>query len=122
MKWRVYYADGSVLDAEGDPADIPPGRRFEVQIIVQEDKDHGRSLTHFADYYLWREDLNQWIGVAGELSAMMALTQNTKAITCVLWGSMMDPERWAEVQRRAREDPGFAPWSGAQRKHDAVRR
>ena len=121
MKWRIYYADGAVLDGEGDPANIPNGKRFEVQIIVQEDKDHGRSLTHFADYYLWREDLDQWIGVAGEISALMALTQNTMNITCVLWGSMMDPYSWADVQRRAREDPGLPPWSGGERKRDRVR-
>jgi len=118
MKWRVYYADGSTEDGVGQPGDIC---RFQVQVIVQEDKDHGRQLVHFADYYLWRSDLGRWIGVEGDLSAMMALTQHTKEITCLLWGSMMAPEDWAVIQQRAKTDPGLPAWT-AERKHDAIRR
>ncbi len=120
MKWRVYYADGEALDGEGAP-DIPLGRCFQVQIIVQEDRDHGRQLVHFADYYLWRLDLGRWIGVQGDLSAMMALTTDAKQISCVLWGSMMAPYDWAKIQQKANSDPGF-PEKTAQRKFDAVRR
>ena len=118
--WRIYYTDGLVLDGEGEP-NIPLGKCFQVQIIVQEDKDHGRQLLNSADYYLWRSDLNCWVGAAGDLSAMMALTTHTKDIACLCWGSMMDPYEWAKVQQRARIDPGF-PEMTAQRKSDAVKR
>jgi hypothetical protein len=121
MHWRIYYADGSSLDGWGDASIVPTGRRFQVQIVVQEDRNHGRQLVHFADYYLWRSDIERWIGVAGDLSAMMALTQHTKEVTCLLWGSMMDPYGWAKVQARASTDSGFADKT-AQRKFDAVRR
>ena len=120
MKWRIYYADGTTLDGQ-DTSFIPVDRRFQVQIIVQDDKDHGRQLVHFADYYLWRSDLNRWMGVEGDLSAMMALNQHTEDITSLLWGSMMDPYAWADIQRSANEDAGFAP-KLAERKHDRVRR
>ena len=121
MKWRVYYADGSTFDGEGDGSIVPFGQRFEVQIIVQSDKDHGRELVHFADYYLWRSDKSRWVGVAGDMSAMVALTKHTKEITCLMWGSQMDPYEWAEVQRQANTDPGF-PRKTGQRVHDAVKK
>ena len=120
MKWRIYYADGTTHETES-PGDIPLAKRFAVQIIVQDDPDHGRQLIHFADYYLWRADLGKWIGVAGDASALMALTTATADITCVLWGSMMDPYDWAKIQKAAREDPGFADWNG-ERRHDRVRK
>ena len=118
--WRIYYESGPSLDGEGLP-DIPLGKCFQVQVIVQEDKDHGRELLRSADYYLWRTDLKRWIGVAGELSAMLMLTAHTKVVGCLLWGSMMDPYRWAEIQQRASKDSGFPEKTG-ERKRDAVRR
>ncbi len=118
MNWRIYYADGSVFD--GKDGVVPIARRFQVQIVVQLDRDNGRQLVHFADYYLWRSDLGRWIGVAGELSAMMALTQHTEEITCLLWGSMMDDVSWAKIQARASSDPGFPEMQG-KRRLDAVR-
>lgn len=120
MKWRIYYADGSTFEGS-DPSAIPSGKRFQVQIIVQHDADHGRQLVHFADYYLWHSDLGRWMGVAGDMSAMMAITLQPEEITCVLWGSMMDPYAWAEIQRAANTDPGF-PEKTARRKYDAVKR
>ena len=116
MKWRVYYADGTTFDGT-DPTTI--GRRFEVQVIVQEDKDHGHQPLHFADYYIWRADLERWIGVEGDLSAMMALTQHIAEITCLLWGSMMDPYEWAKIQAQVRTD---FPEMTARRKYDAAKR
>ena len=120
MQWRIYYADGSSFEGS-DPHDIPAGKRFEVQIVVQPDKDHGRELVHFADFYLWRSDLERWVGVAGDMSAMMAITRHPEEITCVLWGSMMDPYDWADIQARAQHDPGLPEWNRGVRVRDAVK-
>jgi len=120
VKWRIYYADGSVLDGGGSP-EVSPGKRFQVQIIAEEDADHGRQLLRFGDYYFWRSDLRRWLGVDGDLSCMMALTQHTEEITCLLWGSAMAPDDWAEIQKRAMNDPGLPKLLG-ERKSDVVRK
>ncbi len=121
MDWRIYYSDGSTSEGEGDPSSIALACRFDVQVIVIPDEDHGRRLIYFADYYLYRTDLKLWIGVAGEISAMMALTQHTGKISCVLWGAMMDNEGWHNIQQRASFDEGFPPLNG-KRRYDQVKK
>ena len=118
IQWRIYYADGSTLDGEDEP-NIPISKCFQVQIIVQPDLHHRWEFLSFGDYYLWRTDLKRWVGVDGDLSAMMALTVNIKEITGLVWGSMMDPYAWEKIQQRVRDD---FPEKSGQRKHDRVRR
>ena len=116
--WRIYYADGSTFDGEGDP-DIPLGKCFGVQIIVQPDDHHRWEFLSFGDYYLWREDKTRWLGVDGDLSAMMALTIDIKKITGLVWGSMMDPYDWEKIQNRVRDD---YPEKDGRRVRDRIRR
>ena len=118
MNWRIYFADGSTFDGEGSP-DVPLGKCFQVQIIVQPDLHHIWEFLSFGDYYFWREDKQRWFGVDGDLSAMMALTVHVKEITALLWGSAMDPYAWEQIQLRVRAD---YPEKSGERRHDRVRR
>ncbi len=116
--WRIYYADGSTFDGEGHPK-IPLGKCFQVQIIVQPDAHHRWQFLSFGDYYLWRSDKQRWFGIAGDLSAMMALTVDTPGITCLLWGSAMGDLEWEKIQQRVRQD---FPEKDGERRNDRIRR
>ena len=53
LKWKIFYGDGSTItDAESEPENVP---KRNVQVIVMEDKDHGRYIDRCNDFYLWRE-------------------------------------------------------------------
>ena len=59
MAWKIFYDDQDPFSSDdGEPVDAPP---FGVQVIVLDDKDHGRYIQARADYYVWRDE--RWWGV-----------------------------------------------------------
>lgn len=50
-KYIIFYGDGSTItDEECSPDQIP---KTNIQVIVQEDKDHGWHTVAQGDYYVW---------------------------------------------------------------------
>ena len=58
--WRIYYGDGSVLDAGEVGIENVPA--LDIQVIVQYDPVAGWYLQSHADYYVFRDDDRLWQG------------------------------------------------------------
>ena len=57
MTATIYYSDGSTYQG---CAESTPTR--DVQAIVQPCPHTGWAMQHTTDYYVWREDINEWRG------------------------------------------------------------
>lgn len=98
MNWRVYYADGTTYN--GDVANVPI---FEVLVIVEVDKNHGRKLISNGDYYIW--DDRRWLACDKETKeAYMARPGMEKRY---LIGVMVHDEKWERIMKVARNDADF---------------
>ena len=99
--FKVYYASGNTYlgPVENAPA-------FDVQVIVEADKDHGRKLVAGGDFYVF-DDLycqGRWLAVDYFGMVQYLARPGWKK---VLIGSMVSTDRWNRIVKRAREDPGF---------------
>ena len=101
LEWRIYYSDGATFcNEQGGPEDAPP---FGVAIIVQRDPQIGRALYQGYDYFYW--DGSVWGGCDNfGLIDRLAHRLPTRAV-CV--GRMIAPLEWAEICRKATDDPSF---------------
>ena len=57
MSWTIYYGDGSTYS--GLIEQVPTR---DVQVIVQSCPNSGWAMQHTHDYYVWRDDMNEWRG------------------------------------------------------------
>ena len=103
MKWRVYYGDDSTFSDQDGGVDVAPF--FDVQVIVQADKDHGWR-TQTGDYYVWDDrGLGYcWWGV-DDVGLIDYL--HTDGWKRVLLGRKITSNRYNDIMRRALEDPDF---------------
>ena len=100
MNCRVYYGDGSTYDGSVENTPI-----FEVLLIVERDKDHGRIIVSGGDYYIY--DDGRWLAV--DFVSMLQYMARPGMEKRFLVGVMVHSEKWNDAVRRARSDPDFPP-------------
>jgi hypothetical protein len=104
FRWRIYYGDDSTFsNLEGTIWEVPPR---DVQVIIQTDRDHGWASQTGSDYYVWdnRGDGERWWGVDIFGLFDYLLEPGPRK---VLFGRTVTSERFGEIFRRAKADPGF---------------
>jgi hypothetical protein len=101
--YRIYYDDGSTFDGavESAPCDG-------VIVIVQDDPDVGRELLHIKDFYYW--EFGRWWG--SDLYGMMDYLRRP-GWKKIVAGRNTFYANYADLYRRANEDPDFAPKTGS---------
>lgn len=95
--WAIYYSDGSIW--EGEDPEYAPAR--DVQIIVQPCSNSGWAMQHTQDYYVWRDDLNEWRGtdIFGLWDYLMRGGWKK-----VLFGRTISVDEFNEIFNRAKAD------------------
>lgn len=104
MKWRIYYGDGSTVDA-GTPVEEAPTR--DVQLIVQADPDVGWAMYHMRDYYVWIGE--SWLGVDNFGLWDYLARPGWKR---VLFGRTLLRQEFASIYERAKAARDFAKKNG----------
>ena len=99
----------------GDPFNAPA---LGVIAIVQKNKAHGRRVTSNFDYFVWKDDLQEWMGcdIAGMFQYLTLLGPKR-----VLLGEMIEKERFYKILKIANEDPDFPPRTGYYREEVQVK-
>jgi hypothetical protein len=113
MKWQIYYSDGSTFNELDGLAEQAPA--VGVQVIAQADKDLNFTAISGDDYYVWDDKGGgfRWWG-ADHIGFILYMIQ--PGWRKVLFGEMIDGEKFTEIHRHASEDlqvgrkTGFAPW------------
>lgn len=103
--WVVYYSDDTTISSE-DATPISIEHRADVQVIIQESADHGWVTVCGDHFYVWddRGGGAKWWGVDRFGFDHYLLQPGSK---CVLFGTSIDNERFAEIFERARQDLHF---------------
>lgn len=103
MVWRLWYGDGSTYSSEDGPPEIAPG--WNLQVVGQPDRTAGTGnvgylLLHGYDWYGWRLDTEEWIGVAGNTAVHdMILAREPIVGWCA--GRLMPRERYQAIVAEA---------------------
>lgn len=99
LLFKIYYDGGDTYD--GDPFNAPA---FGVLAIAQKNRAHGRRVTSNYDYFVWKDDLQEWMGcdIAGMFDYL-----NIPGAKRVLIGRMVPKEYFYSVLKQANEDPDF---------------
>ena len=101
--FRVYYSDGSTCDGYHDAVEKVP--IFEVLLIVERNKDHGRKIVSNGDYYVY--DDRRWLSC--DLETKNMYMERPVKEKRYLIGVMVHSDKWDDAVRRARSDPDFPP-------------
>lgn len=104
-KWVIFYGDGSLFSNNDGPTYAAPGRN--VAVILQEDKDVGRSILHRWDWYYWNTKSNRWWGgdVFGILDQFTHDRENI--LHSLKQGGMVECDIFNNIVKRALNYPGF---------------
>jgi len=117
MKWRIYYGDGSTFSSEdGEPHEIPQDKRHNVMVCAVANIDlTGRDCWNQSDFYIYHLDLGwfpvDWTGLLDQI------LHNSHLITAVLQGRVTSAQRFQEILKQAKTDPGL-PSKSADRKNE----
>ena len=104
MKWAVYYSDNTVISSNDfTPFEIP--RRVDVQVVVQESKDHRWVTKSGFDFYCWDDRGGGWKWFGADYSGLMQYLQHPGE-KCVLHGYEIDKDCFREIFDRARSEWG----------------
>lgn len=104
MRWKIYYSDDEVVTSEqATPFSLL--RRADVQIIVQDSKDHNWVTRSGHDFYVWDERGGgaKWFNATYSGLMQYLMKPGSK---CVLFGYEIDKEKFREIFDRAREEMG----------------
>jgi len=105
MHWAIFYADGTRFDnRQGDPEDAPC---LGVQVIAQEDEQHGWITQTKADYYIWddRGSGPRWWGV--DLFGLWEYLFISPGSKVVKAGRTLTSLDYNAIWQQAAEDPEF---------------
>lgn len=104
MKFKVFYADGSVYSGavETTPTD-------NVLVIVERSREHGRRLVSNGDYYCWDAKRERWF--PGDFMHFVQYLRED-GMKRVLFGRTVENDEWNDVMRRATNDPDFPAKTG----------
>ena len=92
----IYYSDGSTYDGE---IENTPTR--DVQVIVQPCPRTGWAMQHTTDYYVWREDLDEWRGT--DIFGLWDYLARD-GMKKVLFGRTISNEEYNDVYQRAKAE------------------
>lgn len=108
--FRIYYdPDNDIKTFDGDPYDAP---FFGALAIVQKNNAHGRYVTSNFDYYVWKPDLQEWMG-CDHIGLIDYLSR--KGYRKVICGRMVEKEKFYRIVKMANEDPDFPKRTGWQK-------
>ena len=113
MSWKIYYSDKSIVSSQqATPSSI--ARRLDVQVIIQDSRDHGWVTLSGYDFYIWddRGGGPKWFGV-DQFGLHHYWLQ--PGWHCVLFGTMIDKRKFAEIFELATNDPDFRTKTGRTR-------
>lgn len=100
IDWRIYYGDGTIIDATDVSLENVP--TTDVQVIVSPDEECGRIILCRWDYYVWRDDC--WFG-CNLFGLFDYLTMD--GMKKVLFGRTTQNERFRAIYFKAKDDPDF---------------
>lgn len=105
MKWKIYYTDSTVISSN-DATPFSIVRRADVQVIIFESKDHKWVTLSAYDYYYWDDkgEGARWWGADLFGLHHYLLQPGSK---CVIFGTMIDKNRFREIFDVARKDMMF---------------
>lgn len=112
-QFRIYYGDHSIY--EGEPEGAPAQN---VQAIAWNDptkgaRDLGRVVLHEWDIYIYSDDIG-WHGTNKFTDLLQHLGRRgcgAGGVRAVLTGRWIDRERFTEILKQARTEPGLDPKS-----------
>lgn len=114
MDWRIYYDDGTTFDsAQGTPYDAPadgviaivmPWNGRHRPIAARSDRN-GDPLAG-ENWYFWHAGELEWWGCDRE-GLFDQLKRNPRTTQAVKQGRTVSVEQFAEIIRRASNDPDF---------------
>ena len=110
--FRIYYDGGTTYD--GDPYNAPA---FGVLTITQKNNAHGRYVTSTFDYFVYKPELNEWMGC--DFIGLIDYLQYP-GHKKVVFGRMVEKEKFYRVVKQANEDPDFPPRTGRYREEVKV--
>lgn len=100
IKWRIYYADGTIFDSnQGEPCEAP---KIGVIVIKQISGEHGWKLTAYKDFYIYTE--HGWWGSDDVGFWQYMFTPGNKV---VIFGTNTNDEEFNAIMKRAGEDSDF---------------
>ena len=100
--FRVYYSDFSTFTAYNEE-DVWKTPIYEVILILEFDKEHGRKIVSSADYYVW--DDGKWLACDYETRNMYMAREGREKRYLI--GVMVHNDKWTKIVKKAREDPDF---------------
>ena len=106
LMWKIYYGDGNTFSSQDSTAWMIL-KRNNVQVIVQEDDNHGWFTQAQTDYYVWDNRGGggwRWWGVDIFGLYDYLLEPGEK---CVLFGRTIEKDEFSEIFKRASEDTDF---------------
>lgn len=98
MDWKVYYTENRTYN--GSVENVPI---WEVLLIVERDRNHGRKIVSGGDYYIFDNERWQSVDSVGMLQYMARPGMYKRFLV----GVMIDDDDWNEVVKKARNDPDF---------------
>jgi hypothetical protein len=110
MRWKVFYSDGKTISSE-DCTPFSIERRVNVQVIIQEDPNHGWVALTGYDYYMWdaRGGRAKWFKGNDPGWFQYITSPGSK---CVLLGEFIDTKAYNEIFEIARKDMLFQKKTG----------
>ena len=106
LRFQVWYGDGSTYTDRDGPAHLAP--KTDVQLVVVEDREHGRYVCKSTDFYVW-DDFDgegSWQGCDHYGLWDYLSRPGTKV---VLFGRSMGNRAFRELLGRALDDPYLPP-------------
>jgi len=97
IDFRIYYKNGETYS--GPPEDAPI---FDVLVIVERDKNHGRRLISDKDFYIWIDDRWRAVDYFGMIQYL-----KDPGWKRILLGVMADDQVWNATVKAAMQDPEF---------------
>jgi len=110
VKYKLFYADGSVYTDEDGPPENAPARG--VMVAVQADDTVGLELVKGSDYYVYRPDGGGWFGV--DIFGLWDYLLDP-GLKVVKFGRTINNKEYSDIIKQAMEDdylPDKSGWLG----------
>ena len=105
FKWKIFYQDGTYSDINAPELAPKTG----VQAIVVANDVVGRRVESTEDFYIWTPENGGWRGAN---HFRLAEYLQSPGVKIVLFGRTINDKDYADVMRRACNDPDLPPKTG----------